>query len=248
MDPILKTQYLDNVAKTKVETLALFDDLDIKPIVDPQCSSKKTKRNLTPMESLRSLISDRSLLSDLTDLDGDIAKLLSCGVQVVDNLNDVVDVPGPDLNEIETLTDTLASIGEDLQGAEDNDDEPSNSASQSEPSSTSTLSITSSASASSCASGTAVPYCTKMISLSTSFLSGNTANPTVSSVMSMDCTTVTGCSVMARTATITASASATSGISMCAPSCSACAADSVPVGNASSLKVRRNDLLDKRNS
>ena len=245
-DPKLKSQYLDNVKISRGETLAFFNDLGIKPPADPQCSDKKRKRTPSSEKKLRSLVSERNLISGFTDLVGDVAKLLSCAVQVVDNLEDAVDVPVPDLHEIETLTDTLAEIGDDLQEEEDHDNESSTSASQSGPSSTKKSSTTSSSSASSCIGRTAIPHCTETISLSTSFLNGNTASPAVSTVTSMDCTTVTGCSVTGSTAITTASVSGTSGGLVCSPSCLACADDSIPTGNATSKKFRRNELLNER--
>lgn len=51
----------------------------------------------------RGLIFERSIISGLTDLIGDAAKLLSCAVQVVDNLITAVEVAAPILAEIELL-------------------------------------------------------------------------------------------------------------------------------------------------
>jgi len=76
-DPKLRSEYIDNVKKTKDETLALFNDLNVKPDPDPECSKTKRKRNAVSERKLRSLLRDRSLISGLTDLVGNVAKLLS---------------------------------------------------------------------------------------------------------------------------------------------------------------------------
>ena len=154
-DATLKSKYIENVKKVKDETSSLINDLDIKPPAPPECSKSKRKRNAIPERKLRALLanrsalSERSLISGVTGLIGDAAKLLSCASKVLDNLIQAVESPDPPIPDIENLTDDLKDIGNDLQ-QEEND--PSNSASNSQASSTKSQDSTSASSASSTAS------------------------------------------------------------------------------------------------
>ncbi|TVY58845.1 hypothetical protein LCER1_G001653 [Lachnellula cervina] len=209
-DDKLRSQYLDDVKKSKDETLALLDDLDVKPPDIPDCKNTKRKRSGPALSErqLRALLNDRSIISSIGNaISGavdDVAKLLTCASDVVNNLVDSVNAKVPDLTEIENLTDTLAEIGKDLQEEEKN-----------EPSSTkgsSARTSTTSSSSSSCSGSTAFPVCTQTISLSTSFLSGGTSSSTVATITQTSCSTstVSGCSATGKTATTTVSGSTSS--------------------------------------
>ncbi|KKA18785.1 Uncharacterized protein T310_7252 [Rasamsonia emersonii CBS 393.64] len=213
-DPERKAEYVNDVKKTQDETLALFHSLSVQPPADPACSHTKIKR---------------SLISGLTDLIGDVSKLISCATEVVGNLVNAVEASEPSLPEIELLTDTLNDIGQDLQNAEKN---PTNSPSQSEASST--------RASSSCTASTAVPRCTETISLSTSFFSGATVSSTVETITTTACTTITACDASATTTTTTVSTSTSSGGIVCATDCAAC---SSPIPTT---KARRGQPLEER--
>lgn len=137
----------------------------------------------------------------MADLIGDAAKLISCAVNVVNNLVDSVEAPVPPIGVVETLTDTLAEIGKDLE-EEDKDDESSSTEQSSSASSSSSTS-------SSCTGSTAVPVCTQTVSLSTSFMSGGTSSFTVATITKTACSTTTlaGCTGAGTTATTTTSGS-----------------------------------------
>ena len=119
--------------KTKEDTDSLFSDLSVKPDPDPRCSKVSIKRDIFPRSST-SRSSKRSLISGLSGLAGDVGKLLSFATKVVDNLVQAVEKPVPPISEIETLTDTLKEIADDL---EKDEKKPSNSLSQSQLTSTS---------------------------------------------------------------------------------------------------------------
>jgi hypothetical protein len=200
-DPKLKSQYIDDVKKAQAETLALFNDLNVKPPeVDCSNTKRKRKRNALSERQLRALLHDRSIISSITgaisDAVGDVAKLISCAVGVVGNLAKSIEAGVTDIDEIQNLTDTLAEIGKDL---EDEDDTKSSSTER--PSSSTSLS------SSSCTGSTAVPICTQTVSLSTSFLSGGTSSFTVSTITKTKCitTTIAGCTGTGKTTTVTTS-------------------------------------------
>ncbi|KAF4627771.1 hypothetical protein G7Y89_g10378 [Cudoniella acicularis] len=204
-DATLRSQYIDDVKKTKDEVIALWNSLSVQPPADPECSNTKKKRNLMSEKKLRSLLRERSLISGLTDLIGDVAKLISCAVNVVTNLVDAVEAEIPTISVIETLTDTLADIANDLE----NEDDPTSTESQPSSTEQSSLSSSSSSSSSSCTGSTAIPVCTETISLSTSFISGGTSSFMVATITSTACTTTTiaGCTSAGTTATTTTSSS-----------------------------------------
>lgn len=191
-DPKLKSQYVNNVKKVKDQTLALFNKLDLKP-PEPDCSSSKRKRGDTRMSErqLRSFLRERASLQDRSIFSGvanvikdavhDVAKLLSCAVNVVNNLVDSVDGNTPDIGLIQDLTDSLAAVGEAMD--EEPEDEPTNTS----PTSTEASKTSSSSSSSSCSASTAIPICTQTVILSTSYISGR-------STFTVDSTTTTKCS------------------------------------------------------
>ncbi|CAG8973969.1 hypothetical protein HYALB_00010089 [Hymenoscyphus albidus] len=145
-DDKLKSQYVEEVKKTREETVALIDKLNIKHPHISDCSRTKRKRSQITERQLRALIVDRGILSTITNAVkaaiADIGKILSCAGDVIKNVLDVVENITPDLNVIENLTDTLAEIGESLE--EKNDTKSTTT--EGSPSSTSTDSSTSSTS------------------------------------------------------------------------------------------------------
>jgi len=221
-DPKLKIQYIDNIKKTKEETDSLFKVLDVKPPADPDCSNLKRKRSLISENQLRALISQRGLLSGLTDIVKDVANLLSCATKVVDNLVKTVEQIKPPISEIETLTDTLAWIGENLKNPEEPEKPSQSKKTSSDASSTSS----SSSSSSSCTQSTAVPICTATVSLSTSFYSDQRTGYKIASITKTACVTSTikGCSATGATSTTTVSSSTSASKFVCGPKCAACTA------------------------
>ncbi|RDL39487.1 uncharacterized protein BP5553_03827 [Venustampulla echinocandica] len=239
-DAKLRSQYIDSVKKTKDETIALFGALKVKPPADPACSNTKRKRSVISEVEPRALLANRSLISGITDLIGDAAKLVSCALNVVTNLVEAVEAPIPQIGVIQTLTDTLAEIAENLKkGKEkDNHDEPSSTKEQESKSSTS-----------SCTSSTEVPICTKTISLSTSFFPGGTSSSSVATITTMACTTTTvkACSAAGTTTTTTASTSSSPSPFICSPDCTKCLAGDVPAPTATRKPAKRSiQLINKR--
>ncbi|RDL42545.1 uncharacterized protein BP5553_02524 [Venustampulla echinocandica] len=204
-DVKLRSQYIENIKKTKDKTLALFNSLDVKPPSAPDCSSTTRKRNVIPEEKLNSLLRNRGLLSGIINVAKDVvhrvAKLVSCSINVIDNLIDAVDGKIPPISVIETLTEGLAEIGKELKKG----DSDESTETESKPSSTRQSSTTSSSSSSSCYGSTAVQICTKTVSLATSFLSGGTSSYTVTTITTTLCTTTTiaGCTGAGTTAATT---------------------------------------------
>ena len=143
----------------KDQTQSLLDHLDTRSPAPPECSKTKKKRNVfleryekaastkgsyeRGASTERDILVKRSLISGVTDLIGNAAKILSCTCEVITNLENVVKLPDPPINEIQKLTDVLEEIGEDLQKEKG---DPSNSASKSEAFATSQTSASSSAS------------------------------------------------------------------------------------------------------
>lgn len=124
-DPKLKSQYLTNVERTKDETSALLNDLKVKPPpAPPGCSNTKRKRNAISEKEVRALLRNRGLLGGIGNAiksaAGDIGKLLSCATDVINDLDDAVKDPDPDIDEIENLTDSLADIANNLKDNDDN--------------------------------------------------------------------------------------------------------------------------------
>ncbi|KAL8722596.1 MAG: hypothetical protein Q9225_000952 [Loekoesia sp. 1 TL-2023] len=133
-DPMHKQEYIDDVKRTRDDTFALFNNLDVKPPAPPECSNTKTKRDLTLERRRHLTLSRRSLLSGVLNTLKDVASLISCATQVVDSLVDSVKAPDPPIPDIENLTDDLKDIADKLQ---EDEDEPSKSASKNKPSKTS---------------------------------------------------------------------------------------------------------------
>lgn len=244
----MKYQYIDNVKKAQDETRGLFNNLNTKPPSDLECSELGKKRNTVSERKLRafltnrSIVSKRILISGLTDLVRDAASLLSCAIEMLDNLAKTVELPEPPIGEIEYLTNELQDIGDDLQKEET---DPSDSASSSNAPSTSN-SRSSSPSSTSCSVRT-VSQCTEAVSLSTSSISDDSANHTVVTSIRTICTTATGCSVSATTISTTTSSSGSPSEGYCAPTCSACTDSLPPEGTGStSMNTRRGDSYDKR--
>ncbi|KAI4176928.1 MAG: hypothetical protein LQ343_000785 [Gyalolechia ehrenbergii] len=126
LDPRLKRIYIDKVKKTKEDTDALFKSFSIKPDSDPRCSNVQPKQ-----KRYGRFIAKRSFITGLSDLVGDAAQLLSCATKVIDNLPHALEAPEPSVSEVETLTDALKEIADNL---EKEDQKPSISPSESQPS------------------------------------------------------------------------------------------------------------------
>jgi len=202
-DPKLKSQYIDNVKKTRDHAVGLFNALKDKPPT-PDCS-KMVKRDETELQSSH-LLQDRSLISGVVDTVknavNDIAKLTSCATNVVKNLVDSVDVKAPKIKVIEDLTDSLEEIGKALKKADDNkpDEKPTSTRDKS---STSSSSSSSSSSARSCTATATVTDVTYIVKIITNTKGSITATSTVSRVS----VTTKGCSIKPKTVTSTVSAS-----------------------------------------
>ncbi|TVY88012.1 hypothetical protein LAWI1_G008980, partial [Lachnellula willkommii] len=208
-DPKLKSQYLDDVERTKDETQALFNNLNIKPDM-PDCSKTKRngKRNALSERQLRALLRDRNIIgsigSAIKGAINDASKLVSCSLNVVKNLADTIEGDTPDINLVENLTDTLAEIGKDLEEEDEQQSSTENLSSRM----TTRESWSSSSSSSSCTGSTVIPMCTETISFSTSFISG-TSVATVGTITQTTCltTTIAGCTGSGTTSITTASSS-----------------------------------------
>ncbi|TVY40521.1 hypothetical protein LOCC1_G005334 [Lachnellula occidentalis] len=211
-DPKLKSQYVDDIKRTKDETQALFNDLGSKTDM-PGCSAtkRKGKRNALSERQLRALLRDRSIIgsvgSAITGAVNDVSKLISCGLNVVNNLVDTVERDAPDINLVENLTDTLAEIAEDLE-----EEDKQQSSTERSSSSIPTSKSGSSSSSSSCTSSTVIPKCTETVSFSTSLISG-TSVTTIGTITKTTCltTTMAGCTGSGTTSTTTANSSSDAG-------------------------------------
>lgn len=192
-DSNLKSQFLDAVDKTQKETLALLNNLDVKPPDTPDCTNTKRKRDGSMRLSekqLRDLI-DRGIIGSIGNVISsavhDIGKLISCASNVVKSIVDAVNKSTPDLDEIQNLTDTLAAIGTDLQteGEKENEDD-NNSNSDKKSSTDDKQSSASSPSSSSSCSARAVSACDTSVSVFTP--EGQTT--ATSSTITLSCSTV----------------------------------------------------------
>jgi len=221
-DPKLKSQYIKNVKKTKHETDSLFAALDIKPKADPDCSKVKRKRSSISERQLRAIIRERGLLSGVTDMIKDVVNLVSCATKVVNNLVKTVEGIEPPIGEIETLTDTLAWIGENLKHPE----EPKKPTQSKQTSPKQSSRSSSSTSSPTCTKSTKIPVCTATVSFSTSYLAGQKSSYKVATITKTTCVTSTikGCSATGATATTTISSSTSARRFVCGPTCTACAA------------------------
>ncbi len=98
----LKFQYLEDI-KAQAETLALFNDLNVKTL-EVNCSNTKRKRNALSKKQLNALLHNRSIISSIdsatSDAISDVAKLVSCAVNVVENLVNSVKAGVTDIDEI----------------------------------------------------------------------------------------------------------------------------------------------------
>ncbi|KAH6679598.1 hypothetical protein B0J14DRAFT_686760 [Halenospora varia] len=154
------------------------------------------KKSRDEMIGLSNALDKRNLISSFVDIFKDVANLVPYAVQVVNNLVDAVDGSVLPIGMIEALTDTLAEIGKDLQEKED----PK----------TSLKDKSSTSNSPSCTGSTAVPICTKTVSLSTSFsLEVPTVSFAMATITKTACKTtkIVGCTGSGRTPTITTSTS-----------------------------------------
>ncbi|GAW22646.1 hypothetical protein ANO14919_121880 [Xylariales sp. No.14919] len=178
-DEKLKQQYIDDVKKTRGNTHALLDHLKDKPPARPECKRTSLKK--------------RSLVSGILDAFKEVADLISCAADVLDNLADAVDKIHPPIPEIDLLTDTLKDLGNEIKKRSDEEHPTSASSYQS--------SSTSSSSSSSCTTAITKTW--------ESVLCTVTATPSINKRQAVkSCTTevfstVTGCSAVASTITST---------------------------------------------
>ncbi|RWA04550.1 hypothetical protein EKO27_g10559 [Xylaria grammica] len=179
-DEKLKRQYIEDVKKTQRNTHVLFDHLKDKPPARPEC--KRT--------SLRK----RSLVSGILNAFKEVADLISCAADVLDNLADAVDKIHPPIPEIDLLTDTLKDLGNEIKKRGDEEHPTSASASE--------LSSTSSSSSSSCTTSITKTWESVLCTV-TAAPSGNEKQ--INQVCTTEVfSTVTGCSAVASTVTSTA--------------------------------------------
>ncbi|KAI9147354.1 putative fad binding domain-containing protein [Paramyrothecium foliicola] len=182
-----RDEYINSVEDTHDSILALFNNLPNKPMPNAQC--------------FQTSLTKRSLISSIIDELKSVADLISCAVQVVDNLVKAVKEPVPPISIVTILTDTLNDINTELEKKNDSQQSQSNSS----PSQTQTASETSSCEKS------AVPSCTETITLSTSlFADSTTTTSRVRTITTTSCTTITACSATATTTTITVSTTSSS--------------------------------------
>jgi hypothetical protein len=93
--------------------------LNVDPPDTPDCTNTKRKRdgkrNTMSERELRAFLRERSIISSIgnfiSDADKDVASLLTCAKDIVQNSVDAVNDVEPDLDEIKNLTDTLADLG-----------------------------------------------------------------------------------------------------------------------------------------
>lgn len=120
-----KQEYIDDVKKSRDNFVALFNQFHIKPLSKPECQ--------------RTSLAKRSLISGIIDTLTSAADLISCGVDVLNNLVDSVQKVEPPMSVVDLLTNTLKDIGDEL---EKEDDEPTSSTSSSASSTKSSSSCT----------------------------------------------------------------------------------------------------------
>ncbi|KAI5457009.1 hypothetical protein BGZ63DRAFT_365966 [Mariannaea sp. PMI_226] len=230
-DDDLKKKYIDQVEETKDDIVTLWNNFDVKPPIPGPCGQISLKK--------------RSLISGIIGLLDTAAKLIGCAEQIVDNLDKQVKLPEPDINIVETLTDTLKDISNEL---EKDDDKPTKTQSEdksstgestatTQPSTTTTgptttteppttttgpTTTTEPTTTESCtASG--VESCSQTVYLSTSFYKdGDTDTSTVETITTVACATITACDAVATTEVTTVTTATSESYLICDYNCAAC--------------------------
>lgn len=100
-----KQEYIDDVKKSRDNFVALFNQFETKPPSMPEC--QKTSLN------------KRSLISGIINTFKSAVDLISCGVDVLNNLVDSVEKIEPPISVVDILTDTLRDIGDELEKEND---------------------------------------------------------------------------------------------------------------------------------
>ncbi|RYP73619.1 hypothetical protein DL771_003507 [Monosporascus sp. 5C6A] len=205
-DEAKKQEYIDDVEESRDEFVALFNQFSVKPPPKPECQQTALKR---------------SLISGILDTFASAAELLSCGVEVLNNLVDTVQALDPPIPTIEILTDTLKDIADEL---EKQDDEPTSTTTATTSSTSCTQTITETWES---------VFCTVTASLSAN--GKRQDQPCTTLVYS----TVTGCSVVGSTVTSTTTTTPTS------TPIPQCAFESCGDGS-STCSVKERDLSKRR--
>ncbi|KAI1384277.1 uncharacterized protein F4822DRAFT_434215 [Hypoxylon trugodes] len=233
LDDKTKQQYIKDVSSTKNQVESLYNNLPDKSDPPEECS--KTSGS-------------GSLISGIKDLLTTPAKLISCASKVVGNLVDAVNVVDPVIATVETLTDTLQDIGNELEKGQNDDPTSTKKPTSSDKSTDSKTSSTSSE-----CSTTSAASCIKTITLSTSWYTDSTTKTSdVKTITTTVCATITGCSVKGTTATTTTSTATTSSGTgwVCDFSCAAggCAASKRAADPTSTPEpIANSQNLGKRN-
>lgn len=192
-DDNTKQQYIDLVENTKNDVTNLFNNLADKPDPPGPCSQTSMKK--------------RSLISGVTNLLKTAADIISCASKVVDNLENAVKIPDPDLDEVDLLTDTLNDLKTQLDDLDNDDDNNSNSNSDSQ---SSTTQSSSSSESSGCTSATVTDCTVDLYESTTFFVTDGSTTSAISTSSSTNCHTVTACSATPTTETTTIATTATS--------------------------------------
>ncbi|KAI0967585.1 hypothetical protein F4678DRAFT_465186 [Xylaria arbuscula] len=184
-----KQQYIDNVKRSQKDSKALFDRFKEKPPAKPECNKKSMKK--------------RSLISGILDAFKEVADLVSCAVNVLDNLADAVDKIRPPIPEIDILTDTLKDLGNEIKKRGDE-----------KPTSASSYASSSTVASSSCTAAITKTWESILCTVTaTSSINGRRQDQGCTTEVY---STVTGCSVVASTTTsITTIAPESTPISLC---------------------------------
>ncbi|KAF4460878.1 hypothetical protein FALBO_12336 [Fusarium albosuccineum] len=203
-----KEEYIKKTEETRDDIVLLWTNFDVKPEIPEECGKTALRK--------------RSLISGILDVLDDAAKLIGCATKVVENLVENVKLPDPPIEIIETLTDTLKEISEELEKEKEEEEEETDEVSTTDkPSSTTEEPTTTTTS---CAE-TGVESCTQTVYLSTSFFKdGDVDTSTVETVTTEDCVTITQCDAEPTTefTTVTTATSTSASDIVCDVNCSQC--------------------------
>ncbi|KAJ3549351.1 hypothetical protein NM208_g546 [Fusarium decemcellulare] len=203
-----KEEYIKKTEETRDDIVLLWTNFDVKPEIPEECGKTALRK--------------RSLISGILDVLDDAAKLIGCATKVVENLVENVKLPDPPIEIIETLTDTLKEISEELEKEKEEEEEETDEVSTTDkPSSTTEEPTTTTTS---CAE-TGVESCTQTVYLSTSFFKdGDVDTSTVETITTEDCVTITQCDAEPTTevTTVTTATSTSASDIVCDVNCSQC--------------------------
>ncbi|KAI1085200.1 hypothetical protein F5B20DRAFT_589958 [Whalleya microplaca] len=104
LDPKTKEQYIEDVTNTKNQLETLYNNLADKSDPPAECSNTS---------------GGRSLISGIKNVLTTPAKLISCAAKVVGNLVNAVNAVDLVISIVETLTNTLQDIGNELEKSQD---------------------------------------------------------------------------------------------------------------------------------